>query len=91
MRKRIKIRWILPALIFAAGLYSMFVRFGWGLGASTHLSDQFPWGLWVGFDVMCGVATAAGAFTLSAVVYVLHLDRYKPLVRWRSLPASSVI
>ena len=30
---------------------------------------------------MCGVATAAGAFTLSAAVYVLHLDRYKALVR----------
>lgn len=81
MKKRLKLWWIVPALIFGAAFYSIFVRFFYGLGASTHLSDRFPWGLWVGFDVMCGVATAAGAFTLSAAVYVLHLDRYKSLVR----------
>ncbi len=67
--------------VFGAGGYSIFVRFVKGLGASTHLSDSFPWGLWVGFDVLCGVALAAGAFTLSAAVYVLHLEKYKPLVR----------
>jgi len=81
VRKNIKFWWIFPFLIFGAGFYSVLVRFAKGLGASTHLSDRFPWGLWVGFDVMCGVALAAGAFTLSAAVYVLHLDRYKPLVR----------
>jgi Ni/Fe-hydrogenase subunit HybB-like protein len=72
---------VIPIIIFAIGLYCVFVRFTQGLGASTNLSDQFPWGLWIGFDVLCGVALAAGAFTLSAAVYVLHLDNYKPLVR----------
>lgn len=46
--------------ILASGLYSTVVRFTGGLGASTALSDRFPWGLWVGFDVLCGVALAAG-------------------------------
>lgn len=81
MKKTEKLWWIIPLAIFGAGLVSMLVRFFKGLGASTNLSDQFPWGLWVGFDVLCGVALAAGAFSLSAAVYVLHLDRYKPLVR----------
>ena len=44
------------------------VRFTRGLGAVTNLSDKFPWGLWVGFDVLCGVGLAAGAFTLTAIV-----------------------
>ena len=36
------------------------VRFIHGLGAVTNLSDAAPWGLWIGFDVMSGVALAAG-------------------------------
>ena len=41
-------------------------RFLFGLGATTHLSDTTPWGLWVGFDVMSGVALAAGGFVVTA-------------------------
>ncbi len=68
-------------LILAAGLFSTVVRFALGLGASTALSDQFPWGLWIGFDVLCGVALAAGGFTISAVVYIFHIERFRPIVR----------
>jgi c(7)-type cytochrome triheme protein len=67
--------------IVGAGLYSTYVRFSAGLGASTALSDEFPWGLWIGFDILCGVALAAGGFTISAIVYVFHLDRFRPIVR----------
>jgi Ni/Fe-hydrogenase subunit HybB-like protein len=56
-------------------------RFALGLGSVTNLSDRFPWGLWVGFDVMTGVALAAGGFTVAAAVYVFHLERYRPLLR----------
>ena len=68
-------------LLLAAGTYSTFVRFFEGLGAATNLSDQFPWGLWVGFDILCGVALAAGGFTISAIVYIFHLERFRPIVR----------
>lgn len=57
------------------------VRFTRGLGATTNLSDQFPWGLWIGFDVLCGVGLAAGAFTLTAVVHIFNLRRFEPIVR----------
>jgi Ni/Fe-hydrogenase subunit HybB-like protein len=67
--------------IMAAGLYSTVVRFFGGLGASTHLSDQFPWGLWIGFDVLCGVGLAAGGFVVAATVYIFNLDDYKPILR----------
>ena len=68
-------------LVLASGLYSTVLRFSKGLGASTALSDQFPWGLWIGFDVMCGVGLAAGGFTLAAVVYIFHLERFHAIVR----------
>jgi len=56
-------------------------RFRFGLGAVTNLSDGAPWGLWVGFDVMAGVALAAGGFVMAAAVHVLHLERYRGFVR----------
>ena len=68
-------------VIFAGGIYSSVLRFAGGLGNSTALSDEFPWGLWVGFDVLCGVAVAAGGFTISAVVYIFNIERFKPIIR----------
>jgi Ni/Fe-hydrogenase subunit HybB-like protein len=67
--------------ILAGGLYSAVVRYSRGLGASTALSDDFPWGLWIGFDVLSGVALAAGGFTISAVVYLFNIERFKPIIR----------
>jgi|APSaa5957512622_1039677.scaffolds.fasta_scaffold14049_2 c(7)-type cytochrome triheme protein len=69
------------ALVLAFGLYATFVRFVHGLGASTNLSDGFPWGIWIGFDVLVGVGLAAGGFTLTAAVHIFNLERFKPIVR----------
>jgi Ni/Fe-hydrogenase subunit HybB-like protein len=57
------------------------VRFTRGLGAVTNLRDAFPWGLWIGFDVLCGVGLAAGAFTLTAIVHLFNLRRFEPIIR----------
>lgn len=81
MKSKITFWRVVFVFIVLAGLYSGALRFIKGLGASTALSDQFPWGLWIGFDILCGVALAAGGFTLSAVVYVFHIERFKPIVR----------
>jgi Ni/Fe-hydrogenase subunit HybB-like protein len=69
------------AVLLAAAAYATVVRFAEGLGRSTNLSDQFPWGLWIGFDVLCGVMLAAGGFTLTAAVHIFNLERLKPIVR----------
>jgi len=68
-------------IVVAIGIYATYVRYFQGLGASTNLSDQFPWGLWIGFDVMCGVALAAGGFTLAAVVYIFNIKHFHPVIR----------
>ena len=68
-------------LLVLAFLSVTFLRFTRGLGATTNLSDRFPWGLWIGFDVLCGVGLAAGAFTLTSVVHLLNLRRFEPIVR----------
>jgi len=74
--------WRLVALaILAAGGYAAWTRIVHGLGASTNLSDRSPWGLWIGFDILCGVGLAAGGFAITTAVYILHLERLRPIVR----------
>jgi Ni/Fe-hydrogenase subunit HybB-like protein len=68
-------------LLVATGLVLTVVRFTRGLGSVTNLSDEFPWGLWIGFDVLCGVGLAAGGFTIATVVHVLNLKRFAPILR----------
>lgn len=68
-------------LIMLAGAYATYVRAVYGLAGSTNLSDQFPWGIWIGFDVLCGVGLAAGGFTLVATVHIFNIERYKPILR----------
>lgn len=68
-------------LLLALGLVLTYRRFTEGLGAVTNLSDRYPWGLWVGFDLLCGVGLAAGGFVITACVYVFDAERFKPIVR----------
>jgi Ni/Fe-hydrogenase subunit HybB-like protein len=68
-------------LILAAGAVATWIRFTRGLGAATNLSDAFPWGLWIGFDLLCGVGLAAGGFTMAATVHLFNIRRMKPVAR----------
>ena len=56
-------------------------RFTGGLAATTNLSNSFPWGLWVAFDILCGVAAAAGGFLTAGSVYVFGWRRLYPVLR----------
>jgi len=69
--------WIIVGFAAAVGLN----RFIFGLGATTNLTDSTPWGLWIGFDVMGGVALAAGGFVLTAAVYMMKKEEFHPLVK----------
>ena len=72
---------IMVGLIFLIGAVITALRFTKGLGAVTNLSDNNPWGIWISFDLLCGVALAAGGYTTSAACYVFGLKRYHSAVR----------
>ncbi len=72
---------VVAGVIVLLGLIITFLRFTKGLGAVTHLSDYNPWGLWIGFDLLCGVALAAGGYVTSAAVYIFGLKKYHSAVR----------
>jgi Ni/Fe-hydrogenase subunit HybB-like protein len=67
--------------IILLGLGILVVRFTKGLGSVTNLSQEFPWGFWIGFDVITGVAFAGGAYIITFVVYVMRKEKYHPIVR----------
>lgn len=67
--------------IMGLGLILLVIRFTKGLGAVTNLSQQFPWGFWIGFDVMTGVAFAGGAYIITFVVYIMRVEKYHSIVK----------
>ena len=72
---------IVAGIIILAGLIITVLRFTKGLGAVTNLDDNNPWGIWIGFDLLCGVALAAGGYVTSAACYIFGLKRFHSAVR----------
>lgn len=72
---------VIATVIIVIGLYAIYLRFTQGIGAVSNLSDEFPWGLWIGFDILSGVGLAAGGFTLCAIVYIFNIEKYRPIIR----------
>jgi Ni/Fe-hydrogenase subunit HybB-like protein len=69
------------SLLVITGLIPAILRYLFGFGAMTHLSDGRGWGFWISFDLYCGVALAAGGFTLAAIVYIFKIEKYHSVAR----------
>jgi Ni/Fe-hydrogenase subunit HybB-like protein len=72
---------VVAGIIVILGLIVTVLRFTKGLGSVTNLSDYNPWGIWIGFDLLVGVALAAGGFVTSAAVYIFGMKKYHSAVR----------
>jgi len=71
---------ILLILMGIAFIVAM-IRYIYGIGAISNLSNAYPWGFWVSFDLFTGIAISSGAFVLTSIVYILKLEEFRPLVR----------
>jgi Ni/Fe-hydrogenase subunit HybB-like protein len=69
------------ALVLVIGIPVIVYRFTFGLASATNLTQQTPWGIWIGIDMLSGIALAAGGFTIAASVYLLGIEKYHPIVR----------
>ncbi len=67
--------------IAAAGIAMILWRLYAGLGATTAMSDGYPWGIWIAFDVVTGTALACGGYAVAILVYILNRGKYHPLIR----------
>jgi Ni/Fe-hydrogenase subunit HybB-like protein len=72
---------VVAGVIVVVGLIITVIRFTQGLRATTNLSDYNPWGIWIGFDLLVGVALAAGGYVTSAACYIFGLKRFHSAVR----------
>lgn len=72
---------IIAGVIVLIGLALTGLRFTGGLSSVTNLSDYNPWGIWIGFDLLVGVALAAGGYVTSACVYIFGMKKYHAAVR----------
>ncbi len=74
-----------PFLVLAAlaliGVILMFYRYAAGLGAVTNLSDGYPWGIWITYDVLVGTALGCGGYATAILVYAVNRWEYHPVVR----------
>jgi molybdopterin-containing oxidoreductase family membrane subunit len=66
-------------ILLVIGLYAAIQVFIHGL-VITNMSDSVPWGLWITID-LSAIALGAGAFTLSAIVYIFGIKRLQPIIR----------
>jgi Ni/Fe-hydrogenase subunit HybB-like protein len=74
-----------PFLVLAAlalvSLVFIVIRYIFGLGAVTNLSDGYPWGLWITYDVLVGTALGCGGYAMALLIYIFNRWEYHPLVR----------
>jgi len=63
------------------GVLMMVYRLVFGLGSATNLNDQWPWGMWIGFDVLTGVALAGGGYSTALLVHILGIKKFSPIAR----------
>lgn len=79
-------KWLTPFNIISipimlTGLVILYFRFVFGIGYVTNLNQYYPLGIWIGFDVVTGVALAGGAYVITFVVYVMKMEKYHSIVR----------
>jgi len=70
-------------LVMFLGLWVLILayRFATGIGTVSGLTDGYPWGLWIAFDVVTGTALACGGYAIAILAYILNKGKYHPLVR----------
>jgi len=81
--KRLQLKPIVIVLLALMGIAFVvaMIRYVSGIGSISDLSNSFPWGFWISFDLFTGVAISSGGFLLAATVYIFELNQFKPLLR----------
>lgn len=72
---------LIMLILAMLGVGVILVRYITGFSLVTNLNDDWPWGLWITFDVLIGVALAGGGYFTALIVHVLHQDQYLAISR----------
>jgi len=74
------VNWML-LLIFVIGLPLLLQRYLVGLGSVTHASNDYPWGLFLGFGLFGMVPLSASGFLLGTTVSLFGRRDFHPIER----------
>ncbi|MEW6428171.1 MAG: Ni/Fe-hydrogenase cytochrome b subunit [Thermodesulfobacteriota bacterium] len=72
---------LLFSTLLLIGFFFIGQRFLHGIGQVSNMSDGYPWGIWIAFDVVIGTALACGGYAMALMVYVFNKGQYHSLVR----------
>jgi Ni/Fe-hydrogenase subunit HybB-like protein len=72
---------IVAAIILSVGLPILALRFYYGLAFATHASNEYPWGLYLGWGLFGGVPLSATGFIMATAYYIFGFKKYHPLLR----------
>jgi Ni/Fe-hydrogenase subunit HybB-like protein len=83
IHERLRLKPLVIALLALMGIAFVIamIRYAIGIGAISNLSNSYPWGFWISFDLFTGVAISSGGFLMAGTVYILQLKQFKPLLR----------
>lgn len=73
-------RFVMTGLV-ALMAATVLLRLLTGFGVVTNLTDETPWGMWIAFDVMCGVALAGGGYSTALLVHMFRYEKYEVVSR----------
>ncbi len=79
-KSSLSLGYIILAILVAVGLGLAIVRLINGLGTTTGLSDGYPWGLWIVYDVFF-VPFSPGAFMILAITHIYGRREYHAISR----------
>ncbi|MEN8189586.1 MAG: polysulfide reductase [Thermodesulfobacteriota bacterium] len=74
------VNWLMIG-VFAVGVPLIIQRYIFGLGAVTHASNDYPWGLFLGFGLFGMVPLSASGFMLGTTVELFGRKDFKPIER----------
>ena len=81
IKKQMPLGTVVLAALFGLGILAALFRWIDGFERMANISDSRPWGIWISFDLLVGVAISAGAFVLAATVHIFHIEKYRPILR----------
>jgi len=74
------VNWLLLVL-FAVGVPLLFQRYAFGLGAVTHSSNDYPWGIVLGFGLFAMVPLSGSGCLLGTTVSLFGRKDFHPIER----------